>query len=216
MPEAKNIIQLKAYYDSTEGHNFCRILRKIISNHWKKPAKENIIGYGFAMPYLPVFSGNENRMVSISPAHIGSMNIGNDITSVICNNESLPLKNENTDKIICIHALEGLQNVDELLAEFWRVLKPYGRLIIFTENEKLFPESIIPKLRANKFFLTFSRKCMVSDSLPMLELFSSFAGKYNVIEAQKLVFAPRGRTQRITKSIWEKLFKPKPTLEGAS
>jgi len=220
MAAENNILPLKEYYDTQTGHNFCRIIRKIISNNWRKPSKEAIIGYGFALPYLPILQNEGNKIAAIIPKNLGlditCLNIANGITPILAEADTLPLKNEAIDKIIVIHALEKINNPDEILAEFWRVLKPYGRMMIFSENKILFPEHVISKLRANKFSVSFSRRCVVSPNLPVLEIFSAFCGKYYVTEAQKLVFAPRGRAQKITKNILDRLLKPKRKLEPAS
>jgi SAM-dependent methyltransferase len=216
MAAENNILDLKEYYDTQTGHNFCRIIRKIISNNWKKPAKEAIIGYGFTLPYLPVLQNDGNKIAAILPSNIGAMNIAEGITPILSEPDTLPLKNEAIDKILIVHGLEQVANPDEIFAEFWRVLKPYGRIMIFSENKILFPEHVISKLRANKFSVSFSRRCVVSANLPVLEIFSGLCGKYYVTEAQKLVFAPRGRAQKITKNILDRLLKPKRKLEPAS
>jgi len=221
MAPENNIIALKEYYDTEAGHNFCRIIRKIISNNWRKPSKEAIIGYGFTLPYLPILQNEGNKIAAVIPnniasENINSMNIAEGITPILSEPDTLPLKNEVIDKIIVIHALEQINNPDEIMAEFWRVLKPYGRIMIFSENKILFPEHVIAKLRANKFSVSFSRRCVVSPNLPMAEILSGLCGKYYVTEAQKLVFAPRGRAQKITKNILDRLLKPKRKLEPAS
>lgn len=212
MSDVKNILELKQFYDSAKGHNTCRIIRKIISNHWRFAVNETIAGYGFALPYLPILA-ERNKLIAFCPAQMGAMSIEQNIAVALIEENLLPLKNESLERILLIHAIESCQNPDELFAEFWRVLKPYGRVLIFAENKKVFPESIVAKLRANKFNITLSRKCVVSENIPILEFLSGIYGKYQVIEAQKLIFAPRGRTQKVTKNLLDKLLRPKPKLK---
>ncbi len=207
---ADDVGQLKVFYDSAAGHKQCRIIRRKIADLWPHVNNEKIIGYGFTLPYLPVFNA-ENSMIALSPANMGALDLHQGILSVMTDEEHLPVRNEVIDKIVAAHALENAEDMHNLIFEFWRILKPYGRALFIFEKEEFEPDNIIALLLANKFSIT--RKIRTVAAIDILE---SFTGKVYMIEAQKLVFAPRGRTQKIVKSIWDKLARPKPAMEPTS
>jgi len=54
---------------------------------------------------------------------------------IVCNiTNRLPFKNETIDEIICIHVLEHIQNLEFVMREFHRILKPGGMLRIWTPH----------------------------------------------------------------------------------
>ena len=205
-----NVSQLKTFYDSPEGHKHCRIIRDKISLLWGEVKKEKILGFGFTLPYLPMFS-DDNKVLALMPPYIGALDLHQGILSVMADEAQLPVRNEVIDKIIAAHALENVQDAHELLFEFWRVLKPYGKALLIFEHEKFDPEKITALLLANKFRIVSKTRAVAS-----FEIFESLLGKIYIIQAQKLVFAPRGRTQKIVKSIWDKVARPKPAMEPTS
>mgnify|MGYP000252217546 CR=1 FL=1 len=200
--------QLKAFYDSPAGHKQCRIIREKIRLFWPFVEKEKIIGYGFTLPYLPVF-GADNNMLALTPASIGALDMHQGILSVMADETQLPVRNEVIDKILAAHALENAADVHNLIFEFWRILKPYGRALFIFEKQKFELDEITGVLLANKFSIIRKDRAVAK-----LDILESFIGKIYIIEAQKLVFAPRGRTQKIVRSLWDKLARPKPAVEA--
>lgn len=204
---AENVAELKVFYDSPAGHRQCRIIRAKITDRWRFVKKENIIGFGFTLPYLPLFS-NENQTIALMPPEMGALDLHQGMPCVMADEAMLPLRNEMIDRIITAHALENITDPHSLIAEFWRVLKPYGRALFIFEIEKYDAEKLVAILKANKFYI-MSETRAVAD----ISLLERFTGKVLIVEAQKLVFAPRGRNQRVTKSLMDKLFKPKPAAK---
>ena len=196
---ADNALQLKNFYDSAKGHKQCRIIREKIMRRWPYISKERIIGFGFTLPYLPMFT-TENNVLALTTQTLGALDMHQGILSVMADEAQLPLRNEVIDKIIAAHALENAADANELLFEFWRVLKPYGKILFIFEPEKFELSKITGMLLANKFNIIYSKP-------------AGFFNKTHIIEAQKLIFAPRGRTQKIVKSFWDKLTRPKRVME---
>jgi len=57
--------------------------------------------------------------------------------------QNLPFGNETFDTVFCSHVIEHLIDFDVALKEFYRVLKPNGRVIILTENLNSLKERIL-------------------------------------------------------------------------
>lgn len=54
---------------------------------------------------------------------------------IVCNiTQGLPFGNETIDEIICIHVLEHIQNLEFVMREFHRILKPRGMLRIWVPH----------------------------------------------------------------------------------
>ena len=191
----ENVGQLKAFYDSPAGHKKCRQLRSKILTRWPVVKKEKIIGFGFALPYLPIFA-EHNQEIAIMPASIGALDLHQGMACVMADETLLPLRNETIDRVLAVHALENTELPQEMILEFWRVLKAYGRVMFIFEREKFDHEKLEAMLKANKFSVRHSAR-------------AGWFSTTQIVEAQKLVFAPRGRTQKVIKSIMDKLTRPK-------
>ena len=54
---------------------------------------------------------------------------------VVCDiTQGLPFEDETVDEIICIHVLEHMQNLESIMKEFHRILKPGGVLRIWVTH----------------------------------------------------------------------------------
>jgi len=228
-----NADELKAFYESGLGKFACRKLRARITSFWPEIANEKIFGFGFTLPYLPLFSYG-NKVIALTPENIGPVKIEDASASVIADPTSLPLGNEFFDRAIIIHGLEHVQIPEKLIEEIWRALKPDGKLLIIAPNENgvwLRKASPFYKTKAysrlklteylyfNKFFVTrFGRALFfVPTRFRIINRISEFFGRIFlrpfcgvlIIEAEKRIFAPGGRPIKIPVSIWDRLFKPK-------
>ena len=118
MPKEKfnNVFELKEFYESPLGKFTCRNIRAAIIKIWPEISREKILGFGFALPYLPLMAYN-NNCVAFMPAIIGAMKIDEATASCMVDSEALPVKNEVFDRIIITH---GLENTENLRQRLWR------------------------------------------------------------------------------------------------
>lgn len=234
------VSELKEFYETNLGKFTCRRIRESISKFWQHPSKEKILGYGFALPYLPLFSYG-NSCLAIMPPHIGAMKVEGGAACVMAEGTALPAQNEFFDRVIIIHGIENSELPEKLLEEMWRILKPSGKLLLIAPNEgSLWRKSSTPfretrayskrklleYLSYNKFAPRRSRRALFffPTRFIFLNRFIEFFGQVIlrefcgiwIIEAEKMVFAPGGRPIKIAPTLWDRIFRPKPTLEGAS
>lgn len=124
------------YYRSTLGRSVQRRIRAAIDEIWGDMRGTELVGFGFAAPYLrPFFSRFEN-IVNLMPEHQGVMvwpspekNI-----SVLCEETLWPLAANTVDCAIIAHVLENSRAQSEILYELYRTLSPIGRAIIILPN----------------------------------------------------------------------------------
>lgn len=80
------------------------------------------------------------------------------VVPVIANAEQLPFLDKSFDRLICGFGIRNMTHMDKALAQFWRCLKPGGRLVILEFSQvqagplqdlyKLYSSKVIPTLGA--------------------------------------------------------------------
>jgi len=125
-----DVYDLKYFYNDARGRIVRGIIRKKILGIWPDISKLNLMGYGYALPYLKPFLNDTNRVFNMMPAQLGVHNWPADSQNLVCFSQEnlLPLETNSVDRIVMIHALEFLDTPEDSFAEIWRVLK--SRLLI--------------------------------------------------------------------------------------
>lgn len=129
---------LRDFYRSKLG---CLVQRKVtaaIEKLWPNTKDDVVVGYGFCVPYLGIFDGEAERVLSFMPAPQGAFpwpKSRKNLTTLV-EEHSLPLRDQSVDRLIICHALEYSDNVHEILEECWRVLVDGGELLVITPNRR--------------------------------------------------------------------------------
>lgn len=133
-----DIIDLRAFYDTTLGHMAERSITMALSAMWPRTPNERLIGLGYALPYLDRFRGDTERTFAFMPAGQGAIAwpMGEASSTALIFDEELPLPDSSIDRVLLVHALEFSENPGETLKELWRVLAPNGRLVIVVPNRR--------------------------------------------------------------------------------
>jgi len=132
-----DILDFYEFYQSPIG----RTTKSFISTHlqqaWANGNKLSIAGFGYANPYLPLFSGAES-CVSLSPGAQGVIHWPSRATNAasLVGERRWPFKDASFDRILIIHGLEETPEPRQLLREAWRVLRDDGRLIIVASHRR--------------------------------------------------------------------------------
>ena len=95
-----------------------------------------IMGFGFASPFLGSFRGEASRICALMPEGQGALiwPTAERNMSVLVEEQYLPLPDACVDRMLIVHGLEVAEKPATLLREIWRVMTPYGRLIIIVPN----------------------------------------------------------------------------------
>lgn len=135
-----DVTELQRFYSEPIGMATCRILRKAIRNFWTSPSEnrvQQIIGIGYASPYLLPFKEQEkNRVAAMMPAAQGVIHwprhqLYNQ--ALLAEETELPLQDQSIDKAIIVHGFEFL-DPELFLPELWRVLAPNGQALFIVPN----------------------------------------------------------------------------------
>ena len=135
------IKELQNFYTNTLLGSFCS---KNINNLIKKSEasivrenfnQENIVGYGYPIPYLDNLIKKNSNYLCLMPKNQGALSWPcNKNKTITIEQTEWPLESEVSDIVMIVHGLENCDNPSKLLEEAWRVLVPEGHLFIVVPN----------------------------------------------------------------------------------
>lgn len=133
-----DVIDLRDFYGRPLGRVARRLIQTRINAIWPNVTGLNVMGLGFATPYLADFHGDAERVLGLMPAQQGVLRWPSDgrcLTGLVDERE-LPLPDESMDRVLLVHGLEGSEAMRVMLRQIWRVLAPGGRLLIVVPNRR--------------------------------------------------------------------------------
>ena len=133
-----DVLELRNFYNRPLGGIVRRVLTQRIRARWRSAQGCQLMGLGFAVPFIGMFRGEATRLGALMPANQGALvwpPTGN-VLSVMVNEAMLPLPDASIDQLLCVHCLEVSERAGPLLREMWRVLAPEGRLLIIVPNRR--------------------------------------------------------------------------------
>ena len=134
----RDVLELRQFYATPLGAAAREMIGRKVGEAWGDPRGLDLLGVGYATPYLEGRSFNARRTVAVMPAAQGVEVWPADGRNLAClaHENALPFANALFDRLLLVHALEESDNPAALLAEAWRVLAPAGRLIIVASNRR--------------------------------------------------------------------------------
>ena len=131
-------IDSRDFYASALGAVARRMIHRRIRALWPDVNGMEVLGLGFATPYLGSFSGEASHTLAAMPAAQGVLHWpadGDGLTTLV-NETDLPFPDVSMDRVLLVHALESTENVRPMMREVWRVLASGGRMIIVVPNRR--------------------------------------------------------------------------------
>ena len=128
--------RLEQFYASPLGDAAREMASRRLNALWPDLAGCNVLGYGYAWPYLAPYEAGTNRLILAMPegqgaiAHAGKRGIA----TVLTQGQALPFSDAIFDRVLAIHAMEEAETPAATLAELYRVLAPEGRIVIICAN----------------------------------------------------------------------------------
>lgn len=127
-------IEIDRFYRSQRGEAARTMVYRRLQALWPEVKGLDMLGYGFAGPYLEPFREKARRAVAFMPSAQGAIawpdRHGERCASVLGEETRLPFAEAMFDRIVAVHTLEEADDLQRLLRELWRVLAPEGRLVI--------------------------------------------------------------------------------------
>lgn len=131
-----NAIDLKEFYDTTQGRVVQRIIRQHIRQLWPDVKGQRVVGLGYAVPYLRLFLGEAERVIALMPMQQGAVFWPEGERGLVsmCDEPDLPIESNSVDRLLVIHTLNSVESMHAVLQEAWRILAGQGRLVMIVPN----------------------------------------------------------------------------------
>ena len=133
-----DVADLRDFYNGPLGGVVRRLLTSRIRARWRNAQGCQVMGLGFAAPYIGIFRGEAARLGALMPAAQGGLvwPASGAVHTVMVEEAMLPLPDASVDRLLCVHCLEASERASALLREMWRVLTPEGRLLLIVPNRR--------------------------------------------------------------------------------
>ena len=131
-------IDSRNFYASDLGKVAQRFIQRRIRAIWQDVNGMEVLGLGFATPYLGAFHNEASHILAAMPAAQGVMHwpSDGDGLATLVDEVDLPFADLSINRVLLVHALESTDNVRPMLREIWRVLASGGRMIIVVPNRQ--------------------------------------------------------------------------------
>ena len=133
-----DVIDIYSFYSSSLGHVAQRSIRRKLRELWPNLSGLNVMGLGYAAPYLRPFRKESQRVLLVMPAQMGVMAWPSDEPNLAClsHEMALALPDLSMDRVLLVHGLEFTHHMREFLREIWRVLADDGRMMVVVPNRR--------------------------------------------------------------------------------
>lgn len=128
----RDVLELRDFYSGPLGTAAREVLGRKLIEAWGDGQGLDILGLGYATPWLELFRPAARRAVAAMPAAQGVEvwpGEGRPL-SALAEETALPFMNALFDRVLVMHGLEEADDPAALLSEVWRVLAPNGRVVI--------------------------------------------------------------------------------------
>lgn len=120
-----------AFYATPRGATAAAVLRDRLTAFWPELRGMNVLGLGYAEPYLPLWQDTAYRCIAATPAALAP---AGGRQACLVTEERLPFPDLSFDRILLVHGVEAADDLRRLLREVWRVLKDDGRILVVAPN----------------------------------------------------------------------------------
>ena len=131
-----DVLALQRFYASPLGEVVRRAGARRLAALWPNVAGLDVLGVGYAAPYLAPCRQSARRTIALMPAEQGvePWPAWGPRLSLLAEEARFPLMDAVFDRVLLVHALEETDAVRQLLREVWRVMAPEGRLVVIAAN----------------------------------------------------------------------------------
>jgi SAM-dependent methyltransferase len=131
-----DIAELRRFYSSDLGEAVRRDLSRALHRHWGNVAGLQMVGLGFALPYLGHYLPQAHSVLALMLPHMGAMYwpTSGANHSVLMDQSAFPLRDESVDRVLAIHAIEHSGHLHTMMQEIYRILRIGGRALFVVPN----------------------------------------------------------------------------------
>jgi SAM-dependent methyltransferase len=133
-----DVEELNRFYGDPLGKMARRFVRRRVRALWPDVHGLDILGLGYATPYLKPLKDQAARVIAMMPAGQGGERwpCGERNLTALVEETGLPLADCAMDRVLLVHELENSEAARAMLREIWRVLTPEGRLLAVVPSRR--------------------------------------------------------------------------------
>jgi SAM-dependent methyltransferase len=134
----RDVLELREFYSTPLGQAARQAVARRLVEAWGDAGALDVLGLGYATPYLDAFESQARRVIAAMPSGQGVevWPTSRPVRSCLTEEAQLPFANALFDRILVIHALEEAESPSAIMREVWRVLAPAGRAIVVCANRR--------------------------------------------------------------------------------
>ena len=134
----RDVLELREFYATPLGAAARLMIARKLGEAWGPGNGLDVLGVGYATPYLEAFRERGRRAVAAMPAAQGVeiWPAEGRVLACLTDEAALPFPNALFDRVLVVHALEEADDPLALMREVWRVLAPAGRVIVAAANRR--------------------------------------------------------------------------------
>lgn len=126
--------EIDRFYATPKGWAAKTAIARRLRALWPDARGLDVLGLGFAGPYLEPYRASARRAVAFAPAAQGATpwpaGEGVKVACTLGDEASTPFLEALFDRVILVHALEEAEAPARLLREVWRITAPQARIVI--------------------------------------------------------------------------------------
>ncbi len=133
-----DVVDLGEFYSSRLGQVARRLIAHRVRSRWKSLKGANVLGLGYAKPYLDVWKNEAQSVFNFMPARLGATHWphGKPGLTAMVDEAELPLQDSSIDFALLVHSIELTHHLPDMLNELWRVMSAQGKVVIIVPNRR--------------------------------------------------------------------------------
>lgn len=134
----RDVLELRQFYAGPLGRAAREMLGRKLAEAWGDARGLDVLGLGYATPFLEAMRPAARRTVAAMPGAQGveAWPSGGRNLACLADEAALPFPNALFDRVLVVHALEEATDPRALLREVWRVMAPSGRVILAAASRR--------------------------------------------------------------------------------
>lgn len=131
-----DVVDMARFYASLRGGAAQAMIARRLVALWPDLAGLDLLGLGYATPFLAPYRGSARRVVAAMPAAQGIERWPGDArpAAALIEEDRLPFREALFDRALVVHMLEESEALGPLMRELWRVTAPEARIVVVAAN----------------------------------------------------------------------------------
>lgn len=133
-----DVVDLGRFYASPLGEAAQAMVLRRLHALWPDLSGLDLLGLGYATPFLESYAGQARRAVAAMPAPQGAERwpASGRGGAALVEETRLPFREALFDRVIIAHMLEETESLRAVLREVWRATAPEARIVVVAANRR--------------------------------------------------------------------------------